>query len=104
VSPGVSVAVYGAGPVGPMAAYSALLRGAAKVFVVDRVPERLQKAEEIGARPDQGPDRGEGTDTGVDAVGYQAQAGREERDEPAVVLNSLVDTVRATGALGVPGL
>lgn len=34
-----------------MAAYSAVLRGAAEVYVVDRVPERLQKAKEIGAIP-----------------------------------------------------
>jgi len=115
VSPGETVAVYGAGPVGLMAAYSALLRGAARVFVVDRVPERLQKAEEIGATPinfrqaspaDQIKDQlgGEGADKGVDAVGYQAQAHQGEREDPAVVLNSLVDTVRATGMLGVPGL
>ncbi|MHA6797655.1 glutathione-independent formaldehyde dehydrogenase (plasmid) [Pseudonocardia bannensis] len=115
VSPGESVAVYGAGPVGLMAAYSALLRGASKVFVVDRIPERLQKAEEIGAIPIDFTERnpveqindqtgGEGADKGVDAVGYQAQAGRESREEPAVVLNSLIDTVRATGAHGVPGL
>ncbi|HSR23228.1 MAG TPA: alcohol dehydrogenase catalytic domain-containing protein, partial [Candidatus Eisenbacteria bacterium] len=51
VSPGESVAVYGGGPVGLMAAYSALLRGASRVFVVDRVPERLGKAEQIGAVP-----------------------------------------------------
>lgn len=51
VSPGESVSVYGGGPVGLMAAYSALLRGASRVFVVDRVQERLQKAEEIGAVP-----------------------------------------------------
>jgi glutathione-independent formaldehyde dehydrogenase len=115
VSPGESVAVYGAGPVGLMAAYSALLRGASKVFVVDRVAERLRKAEEIGATPinfaEGSPVRqikdqtgGEGTDKGVDAVGYQAQAGAGDREEPAVVLNSLVETVRATGRLGVPGL
>ena len=30
----------------------------------------------------------------MDAVGYQAQAAAQEREEPAVVLNSLVDTVR----------
>jgi glutathione-independent formaldehyde dehydrogenase len=41
VSPGETVAVYGAGPVGLMAAYSALLCGASRVFVVDRVSERL---------------------------------------------------------------
>src|ERR1044071_8822650 len=49
VAPGETVAVYGAGPVGLMAAYSALRRGAARVFVVDRVPERLAKAAQIGA-------------------------------------------------------
>jgi glutathione-independent formaldehyde dehydrogenase len=115
VSPGESVAVYGGGPVGQMAAYSALLRGASKVFVVDRIPERLQKAEQIGAIPinfeDSDPVEqikaqtdGEGSDKGVDAVGYQAQTRESGREEPAVVLNSLVQTVRATGALGVPGL
>jgi glutathione-independent formaldehyde dehydrogenase len=115
VSPGNTVAVYGGGPVGLMAAYSALLRGAAKVFVVDRIAERLQKAEQIGAIPINFAERnpveqikeqtdGEGTDKGVDAVGYQAQAGAENREEPAIVLNSLIDTVRATGMLGVPGL
>jgi glutathione-independent formaldehyde dehydrogenase len=43
--------VFGAGPVGLMAAYSAVLRGASKVFVVDRVAERLTKAKDIGAIP-----------------------------------------------------
>lgn len=116
VRPGESVAVYGAGPVGLMAAYSARLRGASQIFVVDRVPERLAKAETIGATAidftagdpaEQIKDLtgGEGTDKGVDAVGYQAQghdAGSGE--QPAIVLNSLVATVRPTGALGVPGL
>lgn len=49
--PGESVVVFGAGPVGLMAAYSAIIRGASNIFVVDRVPERLQKAKEIGATP-----------------------------------------------------
>ncbi|MYQ43807.1 alcohol dehydrogenase catalytic domain-containing protein [Streptomyces sp. SID4985] len=116
VSPGETVAVYGAGPVGLMAAYSALLRGASKVFVVDRVPERLAKAAEIGAIPidfTQGDPaeqikaqtNGEGTDKGIDAVGYQAQKGDEaHHEEPAIVLNQLVETVRPTGRLGIPGL
>ncbi|MGN6677534.1 MAG: glutathione-independent formaldehyde dehydrogenase [Streptosporangiaceae bacterium] len=115
VSPGETVAVYGAGPVGLMAAYSALIRGASKVFVVDKVAERLQKAAEIGAIPINFEDAdaasqikdqlgGEGADKGVDAVGYQAQAPHEGREEPAVVLNALIDSVRATGMIGVPGL
>jgi glutathione-independent formaldehyde dehydrogenase len=115
VSPGETVAVYGGGPVGLMAAYSALIRGAARVFVVDRVPERLAKAEQIGAiainfEQDDPVDQikeqtgGAGTDKGVDAVGYQAVAHEGEGEAPAGVLNSLIETVRPTGRLGIPGL
>jgi glutathione-independent formaldehyde dehydrogenase len=114
VSPGETVAVYGAGPIGLMAAYSALLCGASLVFVVDRVPERLARAREIGAVAVDSSDGdpvqqikdqtgGEGTDKGVDAVGYPVAAQAEDRDDPATVLDQLVDTVRPTGGLGVPG-
>lgn len=114
VSPGDTVAVYGAGPVGLMAAYCALLRGAARVFVVDRVPERLAMAREFGAAPidfsrddpvQQIKDQtgGEGTDRGIDAVGHHTVGPSGERGDPATVLNQLVRTVRPTGSLGVPG-
>ncbi|MBW3601595.1 MAG: glutathione-independent formaldehyde dehydrogenase [Actinobacteria bacterium] len=115
VGPGDTVAVYGAGPVGLMAAYSSLLRGAAKVFSVDRVPNRLNLAERIGAIPvnydevdavqyitDQ--TNGDGTDKGIDAVGYQATVSGGGEEQPAIVLNSLVYTVRATGRIGTIGL
>ena len=39
------------GPVGLLAAYSALFNGAAEVYVVDGVAERLDKAGELGAIP-----------------------------------------------------
>ena len=45
------MAVFGAGPVGLMAAYSGVLRGASKVYVVDKVKERLNIATKIGATP-----------------------------------------------------
>ncbi|NES13210.1 MULTISPECIES: glutathione-independent formaldehyde dehydrogenase [Micromonospora] len=112
--PGENITVMGGGPVGLMAAYSALLMGAAEVFVVDRVPDRLRLAESIGATPvdftkgdpvEQIKERtdGVGTDKGVDAVGYQASAPSGE-EQPARVLNSLIDVVRPTGAIGVVGL
>jgi glutathione-independent formaldehyde dehydrogenase len=114
VRPGETVAVYGAGPVGLMAAYSALLRGASKVFVVDKIASRLDLAKQIGAIPidfsagdpveaiaDQ--TNGDGTDTGCDCVGYQATVA-EGDEQPAIVLNQLVQTVRATGRIGVVGL
>jgi glutathione-independent formaldehyde dehydrogenase len=114
VHPGETVAVYGAGPVGLMAAYSALLKGASRVFVVDKVTERLGLAEQIGAVPvdftrgdpaQQIKDRlgDTGTDRGIDAVGYQATAEQGE-EQPAIVLNQLVDTVRPTGSIGTVGL
>ena len=121
VKPGESVAVYGAGPVGLMAAYSCVIRGAAEVYSVDHVKERLDKAEEIGAIPinydESDPVQqikdmrgGQGTDKGIDAVGYQATsagssaAGGEQDEVPNIVLNQLIDTVAPTGSLGIPGL
>ena len=115
VGPGDTVAVYGAGPVGQMAAYSARLRGASEIYVVDKVEERLRLAEEhSGAIPVNfaevdAPEfildaTDGGTDTGIDAVGYQAQKPDGEDEVPAMVLNNLVTSTRATGRLGVVGL
>jgi glutathione-independent formaldehyde dehydrogenase len=114
VGTGDTVTVMGAGPVGLMAAYSSLIRGAAKVFVVDRVPHRLRLAEQIDTIPidyTHGDAAGQimdltdghGTDKGIDAVGYQATVSGGE-EQPAVVLNTLVEAVRANGRLGVIGL
>src|ERR1700749_2567196 len=51
VGTGESVVIWGAGPVGLMAALSAGLRGADQVFVVDRQRDRLRLAEKLGAIP-----------------------------------------------------
>jgi glutathione-independent formaldehyde dehydrogenase len=115
VSPGDTVAVYGAGPVGLMAAYSALIRGAERVFVVDKVPSRLDLADRIGAIPVNFDEvdpvesiveqtGGDGTDKGIDAVGYQATVSKSDEEQPAIVLNQLIYTVRATGKVGTVGL
>jgi glutathione-independent formaldehyde dehydrogenase len=86
VKPGESVVIYGAGPVGLMAAYSASLKGASKIMVVDRHPDRLKLAEKIGAiAVDDSKDSvvdqileqtgGEGADRGCECVGYQCHDG-----------------------------
>ena len=111
--PGESIAVFGAGPVGLMSAYSAILRGASEVYSVDHVPERLDKARSIGAIPvnfDQADPvdqilqmrHGNMVDRAVDAVGYQAV--EKGHEVPNTVLSAMVRVVRATGGLGVPGL
>lgn len=114
VRPGDSVAVYGAGPVGLLAAYSALLRGASMVLVVDHQSDRLQLAEKIGAiavdnRRGNPVDqimehtRGQGVDAGCECVGWQAHDA-DGHELPAVTMNNLVRSVRATGAIGAVGV
>jgi threonine dehydrogenase-like Zn-dependent dehydrogenase len=104
---GETVAVFGAGPVGLMSAYSGILRGASKVFVVDTVPERLKQAEKIGCVPidfkKSNPVEqiikinGGMVDRAVDAVGYQAVDASGSTEKPSIVLEP-------TGGLGIPGL
>lgn len=96
--------VFGAGPVGLMAAYSALIRGASAVYVVDRVPERLAKAKEMGAIPidfsksdavEQIEKLNGGlVDRAVDAVGYQAVNNSGDKEEPNIVLANLIRVSR----------
>lgn len=114
VTPGDTVTVYGAGPVGTMAAYSAVIQGASQVFVVDHNAERLAITEKFGAiginaadgdPADQIKDAtdGEGTDRGVEAVGYQAHD-PQGHEVPNLTMNALVDIVRPTGSIGVVGV
>jgi glutathione-independent formaldehyde dehydrogenase len=114
IQPGESVVIYGSGPVGLMAAYSAGIRGASKIMVVDRHSDRLALAESIGAIPiDDSKGSpveqvmeltdGEGADKGCECVGYQAHD-LEGHEHPNLTLNNFVRSVRPTGALGVVGV
>lgn len=51
IKPGGSCAVVGLGPVGLMAVIAAGELGAQKVLAVDSIPDRLRKAESLGAIP-----------------------------------------------------
>jgi glutathione-independent formaldehyde dehydrogenase len=131
VGPGDTVAVFGAGPVGLLAAYSAMLRGASEVYVIDGIAERLAKAEEIGAiaidytrgepckqiakirggnplvrgglRP--GEEKMSGVMCGIDAVGYQARSFDDpEKENPIQVIEELVHLVNPTGRIGIVGV
>ncbi|WP_188884020.1 glutathione-independent formaldehyde dehydrogenase [Halarchaeum grantii] len=125
LQPGESVAIFGAGPVGLMAAYSAKIKGASEIYVVDRVPSRLDLAEEhCDATPinfeegnpvEQIIDANGGeVNKGVDAVGYQSVEPDEDRDDdepydptkenPGVLINQLIRVVEPKGKLGIIGL
>ena len=114
VRPGESVVIYGAGPVGLMAAYSAKLKGAAEIFVVDRLPDRLALAEKNGAIPiddakgspvDQVLEltEGLGADKGCECVGYHATDPKGD-EEANLTMNHLIESVRACGIIGVVGV
>jgi threonine dehydrogenase-like Zn-dependent dehydrogenase len=97
-----------------MAAYSATLRGASSVYVVDMVKERLDAAKKIGCIPidftkadpvDQIIEKNGGmVDRAVDAVGYQAVDKSGRKEKPNIVLDNLIRVTRPTGGLGIPGL
>jgi glutathione-independent formaldehyde dehydrogenase len=118
VGPGMTVYVAGAGPVGLACAAACQLLGAAVVIVGDMIPERLNQAKSFGCETIDVSKKGEvgdrvakilgvpEVDCGVDCVGFEAKGhgDEHEKEEPAVVLNSLMTVTRAGGALGIPGL
>ncbi|KAI3553889.1 alcohol dehydrogenase GroES-like domain-containing protein [Colletotrichum abscissum] len=107
--PGDTVAVFGAGPVGLLAAYSAILRGASRVYSVDHVPVRLEKAASIGAMPINFMDKVPvqqilayepgGVIRAVDAVGMEAITANGTMQQN-IVLNQMVELVAAGGGFG----
>jgi glutathione-independent formaldehyde dehydrogenase len=120
------VAVFGAGAIGLLSAYSALLKGAGEVYVVDWIDARLAKAAEIGATPvdfragdpveqirqmrrTRGLPLGEtgmdGVQHGIDAVGFQARdRSRPETERPGQVVEDLARLVNPTGHVGIAGV
>jgi glutathione-independent formaldehyde dehydrogenase len=118
VGPGSVVYVAGAGPVGLACATACQLLGAAVVIVGDMIDERLKQAASFGcetidlkksaALEDQieaivgVPE----VDQAVDCVGFEAKGhgADADKEQPATVLNSLMEVTRAGGAIGIPGL
>lgn len=112
--PGETIAIYGAGPVGLMAAHSAFIKGASEVFVVDSHDDRLKLAASFGATPIDmrhgdpveqilGRTKGLGTDRGCECVGYQC-CDRHGHEVNHFTMNCLVGSTKATGGIGVVGV
>ncbi len=114
VQPGDSVVIYGAGPVGLMAAMSAGIKGASQIMVVDNHKDRLKLAENLGAIPidfSKAPaveqvlelTKGLGADKGCECVGYQC-CDKHGKEHSNITMNELVMAVKATGKIGVVGV
>ena len=115
VGVGSVVYVAGAGPVGLAAAASARILGAAVVMIGDFNKERLAHAKRVSFEPvdlsqsdrlgdliDQITGAPE-VDAAIDAVGFEA-VGHSGKEQPAVVLNQMMEITRAAGSIGIPGL
>lgn len=125
------VAIWGCGPVGLFSIMSAKLLGAERIIAIDRVPERLALAAELGAetldytevgntlalvdhlRAITG---GRGPDACIDAVGLEAhgiglegfydkvkQSVRAETDRPTALRQAIL-ACRKGGTLSIPGV
>jgi glutathione-independent formaldehyde dehydrogenase len=132
VSKGDSVAIFGAGAIGLLAASCALhLRGATEVYVVDYIPERLDMAGKLGAVPVDFREgdpveqilehrsrvrkragtmgRGEevmgGVNCGIDAIGFQARDRADPaRENPDQVIHDLARLINPNGRLSIAGV
>ncbi|MBL7719793.1 MAG: glutathione-dependent formaldehyde dehydrogenase [Flavipsychrobacter sp.] len=126
VSGGETVAIFGAGPVGIMAAKSAWLRGAARVINIDTVQYRLDKASKAARSEtilweDDGKDvieqiramtGGRGADVCVEAVGFEPDRNFLDRVKSVVnlekgsikVLEACMSAVRRGGVVSVLGV
>ena len=118
VRTGSSVYIAGAGPVGRAAAASARLLGASCIIVGDMKANRLEVVKNAGyevvdlAKKTPLADQIEAilgkreVDCGVDAVGFEAHGHGSDSDteESEVVINDLMEVVRAGGGMGIPGV
>ena len=126
--PGDSVAIFGAGksvdnamesrsqrigPLGLLCAYSALFRGASKVFNIDHVPERLEKARSIGSIPINFTEgdpvkqilaiQPSGVQRTCDCVGFECVNDDLQPDE-GIIIRRAVELTSTSGGIGVIGV
>jgi len=125
VKPGSNVAIFGAGPVGLMAAACCRLLGADRVFMVDHHQYRLDfaadayRVEPINFDEQDDPAQmiadataGRGVDACIDAVGFEAKGSRTEtlltaaklEGSSGKALRQCIAACRRGGVISVPGV
>jgi threonine dehydrogenase-like Zn-dependent dehydrogenase len=125
VQPGSTVAIFGAGPVGQMAAASARLLGAERIFMIDHHPFRLEFAQRTYGVEALDFDRiddpaehivaatqGRGVDASIEAVGFEAKGSALEtvltnlklEGSSGVALRQAIAATRRGGTVSVSGV
>ncbi|UXI70629.1 zinc-dependent alcohol dehydrogenase [Tahibacter amnicola] len=125
VGPGSTCAIFGAGPVGLMAAACARMLGATRIFMVDHLDYRLEFAknaygvEPINFKAQDDPAEhiiaattGRGVDCSIEAVGFEAEGSLLEtalttlklEGSSGVALRQAIAATRRGGVVSVPGV
>lgn len=126
VGPGSTLAIFGAGPVGLMAAACARMLGVETIYMVDQAQYRLDFAEATyGVVPvnfateDVQPSerilamtRGRGVDASIDAIGFEAKGSTTDQVLTAVkaetssgaALRQCIAATRRGGVVSIPGV
>ncbi|MFD1469955.1 zinc-dependent alcohol dehydrogenase [Hymenobacter caeli] len=125
VSGGETVAIFGAGPVGIMAAKSAWLRGAARVVIVDTLQYRLDMAKKSASvetilweshddvvKQIRDMTSGRGAEVCVDAVGFEPDRSLADRAKAVLnlekgspkIIETCLSAVRRGGIVSVVGV
>ncbi|RYG41611.1 MAG: glutathione-dependent formaldehyde dehydrogenase [Chitinophagaceae bacterium] len=125
VNGGETVAIFGSGPVGIMAAKCAWLRGAAKVLIVDTLQYRLDMARKAAnaetilwkdadevVKEIRSHTEGRGADVCIDAVGFEPDRNLLDRAKAVInlekgstkVLEACMSAVRRSGIVSVLGI
>ena len=125
VTKGSTVAIFGAGPVGLMAAACCRMLGAERIFMVDRYPYRLEFAqatygvipinfEEIDDPADfiVSQTKGRGVDASIDAVGFEAKGSKADtlmtglklETSSGAAIRQCIAATRRAGTVSIPGV
>ncbi len=125
IKQGSTVAIFGAGPVGLMAAACCRMLGAERIFMVDHHPYRLEFARQAyGVHPINFDDeddpaeqivqatQGRGVDASIEAVGFEAKGSTTETVLTAMklegssghALRQCIAATRRAGTVSVPGV
>ena len=125
VTKGSTVAIFGAGPVGLMAAACCRMLGAERIFMVDRYPYRLDFAQATyGVIPINFEDiddpadfivsqtKGRGVDASIDAVGFEAKGSKADtlmtglklETSSGAAIRQCIAATRRAGTVSIPGV
>jgi threonine dehydrogenase-like Zn-dependent dehydrogenase len=122
VQEGSSVAIWGLGPVGLLAARWCQLKGAKVIIGIDHVPERLNVAKKLGIEVINFDEEDvytrlrviapEGVDCGIEAAGFEYTTTLKHKMErilrmetdSADILSQMIKSVRKFGTIGVVGV